>query len=120
MFESLIKLHYSQTGLMCTNLNAPFESLIKLHYSQTTQSNFTLNLKFESLIKLHYSQTYGTSSELGLRFASQNITRIFLAVSTSKRQPVSETAGFSMSNMAISSRKTRLVSSARTTIKPIL
>ena len=34
-----------------------FESLIKLHYSQTKGLNIFIPPLFESLIKLHYSQT---------------------------------------------------------------
>ena len=34
-----------------------FESLIKLHYSQTSFAVLSTRVQFESLIKLHYSQT---------------------------------------------------------------
>ena len=34
-FESLIKLHYSQTLMTLRGIMTMFESLIKLHYSQT-------------------------------------------------------------------------------------
>ena len=44
----------------------------------------------------------------------------FFSVKASNKQPVSDTAGFSMSNTAISSRNIFFVSSARATIKPIL
>ena len=56
-FESLIKLHYSQTAIELSCCLLPFESLIKLHYSQTFMVIITVPVLFESLIKLHYSQT---------------------------------------------------------------
>ena len=57
-FESLIKLHYSQTKAIKSITHNKFESLIKLHYSQTSSSVISLIFAFESLIKLHYSQTW--------------------------------------------------------------
>ena len=57
MFESLIKLHYSQTRGWGTHNTPWFESLIKLHYSQTRGARLRSRREFESLIKLHYSQT---------------------------------------------------------------
>ena len=60
LFESLIKLHYSQTDLVKPIPIHMFESLIKLHYSQTYIRCYIHQFLFESLIKLHYSQTHRT------------------------------------------------------------
>ena len=59
VFETPIKLHYSQTQYGSRHPENTFETPIKLHYSQTRLKQLTGLAAFETPIKLHYSQTGG-------------------------------------------------------------
>ncbi len=57
LFETSMKLHYSQTVKSITFGIVPFETSMKLHYSQTTLKESDKAPSFETSMKLHYSQT---------------------------------------------------------------
>ena len=56
-FQYLMKLHYSQTGVVLSVVLGIFQYLMKLHYSQTQFLIILYIVLFQYLMKLHYSQT---------------------------------------------------------------
>ena len=60
MFETPMRLHYSQTLVFRGPELLPFETPMRLHYSQTAKGGITVFRQFETPMRLHYSQTMST------------------------------------------------------------
>ena len=70
LFQYLMKLHYSQTGVIRPAGDVQFQYLMKLHYSQTVGDVMTDISRFQYLMKLHYSQTCKGCYRFDFRFST--------------------------------------------------
>ena len=55
VFQYLMKLHYSQTGVVGAILNIVFQYLMKLHYSQTSNKLRHYNAQGNNIRYIYYT-----------------------------------------------------------------
>ena len=57
LFDYLLKLHHTQTGLKMRQYRGWFDYLLKLHHTQTALTLLSYLTTFDYLLKLHHTQT---------------------------------------------------------------